>query len=73
MTFFRNEAFGKDEFVLELIFVISIFSLQIDISNDVSCASNKDSMRKSGPREIDVPIYPYRAHSLVFHLLELIF
>jgi hypothetical protein len=46
-------------------------SPQIDISNDVSCASNGDSMPKLRPREIDVPIYPNGAHILAFHLLGL--
>ena len=46
-------------------------SHHIDIFNEVSCASNKDRMPKLRPEEIDVPIYPNRAHSLVCHLLGL--
>ena len=46
-------------------------SPQIDIFNDVSCASNGDSMPKLRPLEIDVPIYPDEAHIPVFHLLWL--
>jgi hypothetical protein len=45
----------------------------IYLSNDVLCASNRDSMPKLGPREIDVPIYPDGAHILAFHLLGLDF
>ena len=46
-------------------------SPRIDISNDVSCASNRDNMSKLQPQEIDVPIYPDRAHILAFHPLGL--
>jgi hypothetical protein len=54
-----------------MIFVVSICIPRIDISNDLSYASNGDSMPKLRPREIDVSIYPHGAHILVFHLLEL--
>jgi len=33
--------------------------------------SNRDHMPKLQPREVDVPIYPNRAHSLALHLLGL--
>jgi len=46
-------------------------SSQIDISNELSDASNGDRMPKLRPREIDVPIYPNGAHNLAFHLLGL--
>jgi len=46
-------------------------SSQIDISNEILSASNGDRMPKLQPREVDVLIYPNRAHSLVFHLLGL--
>ena len=36
---------------------------QIDIYNDVSCASNRDSMPKLRPWEVETPIYPNGAHS----------
>ena len=35
----------------------------IDISNDVSCASNGNSMPKLRPWEVETPIYPNGAHS----------
>jgi hypothetical protein len=50
-----------------MIFFANNCSHQIDLSNDVSYASNEDSMPKLRPREIDVPIYPDGAHILVFH------
>jgi len=40
-----------------------ICSPWIDISNNVSCASNEDDMKNLRPREMDVPIYPTGAHS----------
>ena len=40
-----------------------IFSPRIDISNDVLCASNIDSMPKLRPWEIETPIYPNEADS----------
>jgi hypothetical protein len=49
-------------------FLNRIFSPRIDLSNDVSYASNEDNMPKLQPREIDVPIYPDEAHILAFHL-----
>ena len=51
--------------------MVRICSPRIDLSNDVSCASNGYSIPKLQPWEIDVPIYPDEAHSLVFHLLGL--
>ena len=36
---------------------------RIDIYNEVLSASNRDHMPKLRPREVDVPIYPNRAHS----------
>jgi hypothetical protein len=54
-----------------LIFSATHCSPWIDISNDVSYASNRDSMPKLQPLEIDVPIYPDGTHILVFHLLGL--
>ena len=38
-------------------------SPRIEISNDVSCASNGDSMPKLRPWEVETPIYPNGAHS----------
>ena len=38
-------------------------SPRIELSNDVSCASNGDSMPKLRPSEVETPIYPNRAHS----------
>jgi len=46
-------------------------SSRIDLSNELSYASNGDRMPKLRPREIGVPIYPNGAHSLEFHLLGL--
>ena len=40
-----------------------IFSPRIDLSNDVSCASNRDNMPKLRPWEVETPIYPNEAHS----------
>ena len=40
-----------------------IFIPRIDISNDVPCASNRDSMPKLRPWEVETPIYPNGAHS----------
>jgi hypothetical protein len=54
-----------------MIFVVRGCIPRIDLSNDVSYASNEDSMQKLRPREIDVPIYPDGAHILAFHLLGL--
>jgi hypothetical protein len=39
-------------------------STQIDISNKIWNASNKDRMPKLRPWEVDVPTYPNGAHSL---------
>ena len=38
-------------------------SPRIYLSNEVSRASNGDRMPKLHPKEVDVPIYPNRAHS----------
>ena len=38
-------------------------SPRIELSNDVSCASNGDSMPKLRPSEVETPIYPNGAHS----------
>ena len=46
-------------------------SYQIDLSNELLYASNRDRMPKLQPLEVDVPIYPNGAHSLAFHLLGL--
>ena len=62
MTFFGHRALDEYNFILELIFVVNIFSPRIDISNDVSCALNGDSMPKLRPREVETPIYPNGAH-----------
>ena len=43
--------------------MVSSCSPQIDISNDVSCASNEDSMPKLRPWEVETPIYLNGAHS----------
>jgi hypothetical protein len=71
MTFFGHQTFDEYKFVPNSIFSISSCIPQMDLSNDVLCASNGDSIRKLQPREIDVPIYPYKAHILAFHLLGL--
>ena len=42
---------------------VNIFSARIYLSNDVSCASNGDSMPKLRTREVETPIYPNGAHS----------
>jgi hypothetical protein len=52
-------------------FTTNYCSPRKDISNDVSYASNRDSMPKLQAREIDVPNYPDRAHILAFHILRL--
>jgi hypothetical protein len=57
--------------LLKIDIFVSSCSPRIDLSNDVSYASNEDSMPKLRPREIDVPIYPDGAHILAFHLLGL--
>jgi len=54
-----------------VIFVVRSCIPWIDISNDVSCASNGDSIPKLRPWEIDIPIYPDGADILAFHLLGL--
>ena len=41
-----------------------IFSPRIDIYNDVSCVSNRDSMPKLHPWEVETPVYPNGAHSV---------
>ena len=38
-------------------------SPRIELCNDVSCASNGDSMPKLRPWEVETPIYPNGAHS----------
>ena len=45
-----------------MIFIVTISSTQIDISNDISYASNEDHMQKLRPREVDVLTYLNRAH-----------
>ena len=44
-------------------FVDKVSSPWIYISNEVLCASNEDHMPKLWPWEVDLPIYPNRAHS----------
>ena len=44
-------------------FLFQICSPRIDLSNNVSCASNGDSMPKLQPWEVETPIYPNGAHS----------
>ena len=44
-------------------FSLKIFSPQIDISNEVWYASNRDRMPKLRPWEVETPIYPNEAHS----------
>jgi len=39
--------------------------------NEVLCASNGDRRPKLQPQEVDVPIYPNKAHCLALHLLGL--
>ena len=62
-TFFGHRFSGKYDFVPKSILLVNIFSPRIDISNDVSCASNGDSMPKLRPREVETPTYPSGAHS----------
>ena len=71
MTFFGHQTLMNNILFRTMIFVINSCSPRINLSNDVSYASNGDSMPKLRPREIDVPIYPDGAHILAFHLLEL--
>ena len=40
-----------------------ICSPRIKLCNDVSCVSNRDSMPKLRPWEVETPIYPNEAHS----------
>ena len=61
--FFGHHTYGKYDSILKLIFSISSFSPRINISNNVSCVSNDDSMPKSHPQEIETPIYPKEAHT----------
>ena len=56
--FFGIEWSGKYESVPKLIFVIYGCIPWIDISNDVSCTSNRGIMPKLRPRKIDVLSYP---------------
>ena len=63
MTFFGHRFSGKYDSILESIFLVNIFFPLIDLSNDVSCASNGDRMPKLQPREVETPIYPNGAHS----------
>ena len=67
MTFFWNSG------AIEPYVASQSGSTRIDLSNELSYASNGDRMPKLRPREIDVPIYPNGAHNLVFHLLGLDF
>ena len=62
---------GECDFIPGFTFAFDSCSPHIDVSDDVSCASNGDSMQKLRPQEIDVPIDPDEAHILVFHLLGL--
>jgi hypothetical protein len=45
-NFFGHKTSGKYEFILDLIFTVNSCIPWIDLSNDVSCASNEDSMPK---------------------------
>ena len=63
MTFFGRRASRKYDSALEHIITISSCIPWIDISNDVSCASNEASMPKLQPREVETPIYTNGAHS----------
>jgi hypothetical protein len=54
-----------------MIFSTNYRSPRKEISNDVSYASNGDSMPKLQAREIDVPNYLDRGHILAFHILRL--
>ena len=63
MTFFGHRFSKEYDSILELTFVVNICSPWIDISQDVSCASNGDSMPKLTPWEVKTPIYSNRAHS----------
>ena len=56
---------------VDLIFIVSSCIPWIDISSDVSCATNIYNMPKLQPWEIDVPIYPDGVHIMAFHLLGL--
>ena len=61
MTFLGHRFSKKYDSILESIIINC--SPQIDLSNDVSCASNGDSMPKLQPWEVETRIYPNRAHS----------
>ena len=60
--FFGHHFFGEYDYISKLIFMVNSCSPWIYLSNDVSCASNGNSMSKLRPQEIDVPIYPKGAH-----------
>ena len=62
---------NKYESILDSIFVVYGCIPWIDLSNDVSCASNGGSMPKLRHGEIDVPKLPNGNHILAFHLLGL--
>ena len=59
------EALKYDEYdsILEWISRVSSCSPRIDLSNDVLCVSNRDSMPKLRPREVETQIYSNGAHS----------
>ena len=63
MTFFGHLAFQRISFHSKIDVHGEICSPWIDLSNDVPCASNGDSMPKLRPWEVETPIYPNEAHS----------
>ena len=65
-----HQTLGICDSIPNLISIINSCNPWIDLSNDISCASNGDSMPKLQPREINVPIYLDETHSLAFHLIS---
>ena len=63
MKFFGHHAPPKNIILFQNDIRGENFSPQIELSNDVSCASNGDSMPKLRPQEVETPIDPNGAHS----------
>jgi hypothetical protein len=73
MTLFWHQCSEENESVPDSIFAVRSVFLGYIFLTMYCVLSNRDSMPKLGPREIDVPIYPDGAHILAFHLLGLDF
>ena len=61
-----NDIFGKNRSNMYTwidVSHIKCCSNQIEISNEIWCASNEDRMPKLRSQEVNVPIYPNGAHS----------